>query len=233
MKRIVALITALSLSVISAFLPYAAEETNVVRSVSSSKKQIALTFDDGPHFKYTEEILEILSIYNVKATFFVIGENAEKYPRIVEREIDEGHEVGNHTYKHVYLKGKCEEEIKSQISSVETVLADTCDYTPKLLRPPGGLYDVTLSKEAAKMGYTVVLWSVDTVDWSHPTVESIVENVKKEVDGGDIILMHDFIGGAKSPTPDALRAILPELINEGYEFVTVSELIASEKLENR
>lgn len=212
---------------LSVSFPNGVEYSNVVRKVSITKKLIALTFDDGPHFKYTEEILEILSQYNIRATFFVVGENAERYPNIVEREIKEGHEVGNHTYKHEYLKGKCADEIEFQISETESVLSGSCDYTPKLLRPPGGLYDGTLSDEALKMGYTVVLWSIDTRDWSHPDVSSIVENIKKETDSGDIILMHDFIGGAPSPTPNALRTVLPWLINEGYEFVTVSELISS------
>lgn len=226
MKKLISVV--LSLFVIAAALKFnsTGADNNIVKRVNSSKKRIAITFDDGPHYKYTEEILDILKEYNVKATFFVIGTNAERFPEIVEREVEEGHEIGNHTYDHVYLKGIDSSDIDKQISGAECALADACDYTPKLLRPPGGMYDEKLPLEARKMGYTIVLWSVDTRDWSHPAVSTVVDGVLGHIRNGDIILMHDFIGGAPSPTPEALKTILPALIADGYEFVTVSELIS-------
>lgn len=203
----------------------AVDNNGVVRRVASEKKRIALTFDDGPHYKYTEEILNILEEFDVKATFFIIGSNADMHPELIELEIEKGHEVGNHTYDHVYLKGIDSTEIDKQISDAESVIADVCDYTPKLLRPPGGLYDEKLPAEAEQMGYTIILWSIDTRDWSHPAVDAIVSGVVNKVRSGDIILMHDFIGGAPSPTPEAVKRIIPKLLDMGYEFVTVSELL--------
>ena len=186
--------------------------------------KIALTFDDGPHYKYTAEILDILEEYDVRATFFVIGSNAVKQPSLIERELAEGHEVENHTYGHVYLKKLCDDDIKSQVMDNESTIAGIADYTTRLIRPPGGIYDERLPKIASEMGYKIVLWSVDTCDWEHKPSKRIAENVLDNVKAGDIILMHDFIG-RNSPTPEALKIMLPELIERGYKFVTVSELI--------
>lgn len=196
----------------------------VVRRVSDCGKKIALTFDDGPHEKYTEEILEILREFDIKATFFVIGSNAKTYPRLIEKELDEGHEVENHTFNHIYLKCADEEQIKAEVTENEAVISGITACKPKLLRPPGGLYDSRLFEIAKQLDYKIVLWSVDTCDWSHPTPENIAANVLEDVRDGDIILMHDYISGS-SPTPMALRLMLPVLLERGFEFVTVSQLL--------
>lgn len=197
---------------------------NVFSRADISEKRIALTFDDGPHSKYTDEILDILSEYGIKATFFIIGENVTNYPQIVEREIKEGHEIGNHTMNHTSLMNADEALIKTEVSALDDLLLEKFEYKTKLLRPPGGQYNENVCDFAEKNGYTVVLWDVDTRDWAHPTVNEICENIKNNIKDGSIILCHDFIGGKMSPTPMVLRKILPDLISEGYEFVTVSEL---------
>lgn len=196
---------------------------NVIVSVPNEEMKIALTFDDGPHYKYTAEILDILEEYGVKATFFVIGTNVSDHPELVERELAEGHEVENHTYDHVYLKKISEEEIFSEVSDNESIIAGITDYSTHFVRPPGGLYDDRLMPIVDRLGYKIVLWSVDTCDWKRPPSESIAANVINTVKSGDIILMHDFICGV-SPTPDALRIIIPSLLEKGFSFVTVSEL---------
>ena len=185
-------------------------------------KKIALTFDDGPHPAYTEEILEILAEYGIRATFFVIGVNAEQWPALVEAEMAAGHEIGNHTYGHLNLREEPYETVRGEILDMEKTVGKDCE--PHVFRPPGGLYGEAVSRAAAELDYTMVLWSVDTRDWAHTAVEDIVENVLTNTDAGDIILFHDYVSG-QSPTPEALRRILPELTSRGFEFVTVSELL--------
>ncbi len=203
----------------------AVNDSCVIRRVPVDTKKIALTFDDGPHGRYTEEILDVLSEYNIRATFFVVGTNAEMHPELIEKELLAGHEVENHTLSHVYLEKACDEEIKSEMIENQSIIASITDYKTKFLRPPGGLFDDRLLSIARELDYKIVLWSVDTCDWNHPTPENIAANVLEDVRSGDIILMHDYIGG-KSPTPMALELMLPKLIENGYEFVTVSELLS-------
>lgn len=204
-----------------------AEGKSVYSSHENDKQKIAITFDDGPHPRYTPIILDILAQYGAHATFFIIGENAERYPELLARILREGHEIGNHTYLHANLQRVRPETIKKQILAAEETILELTDLRTKLLRPPGGLYNQNVCDTAHALDYEVILWTIDTLDWSHPSVEEIVEKVETNIKSGDIILCHDFIGGGSTPTPDALRRILPDLLSEGYEFVTVSELIHS------
>ncbi len=200
-------------------------EKSVYSSHANESKKIAITFDDGPHPRYTPVILDILAEYNAHATFFLIGDNAKNYPELLTRIQKEGHEIGNHTYLHENLQKNTPQTISQQILDAERTILELTDQRTKLLRPPGGLYDKQVCDTASALDYEVILWTIDTKDWSHPTVEEIVEKVKTNIKSGDIILCHDFIGGGSTPTPDALRQILPDLLSKGYEFVTVSELI--------
>ena len=192
----------------------------------NSANKIALTFDDGPHPRYTSEILDILDEYDIKATFFVVGENAGKYPELISREINCGHEIGNHTYSHANLKSSKTASIINELSKTQEVIYEVEEYRTKLLRPPEGKYSTELKRVASKYDYKIVLWTVDTRDWAHTPVSDICNNVIKNVKSGDIILFHDFISG-DSPTPAALRLIIPKLLDMGFTFVTVSELIGS------
>lgn len=184
---------------------------------------IALTFDDGPHPRYTPQILDILQEYGITATFFVIGVNAVNYPDAMERLIDSGCEIGNHTYSHCVLNGAkaaCIEEIKE----CEERIARRGNRS-KLLRPPEGKLGTDTLAAASELGYDIVLWSIDTLDWNHNSPTNIANTVLNSVKGGDIILMHDYISHG-SPTCDALRLMIPELLGRGYSFVSVSELIS-------
>ncbi len=196
----------------------------VYSSKKNDRMMIALTFDDGPHPRYTPEILDILHEYNICATFFAVGENAENYPEIIERCQKEGHEIANHTYSHKDLSKDTYDDICQEVKAAEDIIYENLDVRTKLLRPPGGLYGKTVIKAAAALDYTLVLWTVDTKDWAHTPSDKIAEKVLGYVKPGDIILMHDFIG-KDSPTPDALRKMIPELLDRGYRFVTVSELL--------
>ncbi len=193
----------------------------------NESKKIAITFDDGPHPVYTPEILSILAEYGVRATFFVVGENAEWYPELVRRELAEGHEIGNHTYSHANLRKSGYDTVLTEILDMENAVYENAEYRCHLLRPPGGLYGDPVCHAAEMLDYHVILWSIDTRDWAHTPQKTIVNMVLDQVKSGDIILFHDYIGGGDSPTPDAIRQIIPALLARGYRFVTVSELIAS------
>ncbi len=214
----------LSMLVLSVMLSQVVFSADVVYSWNRSDKKIAITFDDGPHPIHTPEILDILKEYNVRATFFVIGQNIEYWGELVKREAEEGHEIGNHTFSHRNLQDLTKEQICEEIEGTEKAILERTQTETHLLRPPEGKVGQSLCGLAYEKEYTVVCWSIDTRDWAHTPTETIVQNVLASVEGGDIILFHDFVSG-QSPTPDALRVILPALIKEGYEFVTVSELM--------
>ena len=193
------------------------------RSQTQNKK-IALTFDDRPHPRFTEQILEILDEYGVTATFFIIGINAERYPDALRKIYDSGCEIGNHTYSHIRIKNLSASEIRAEIEKCEEALHNLLGIRPVLFRPPEGLMPPGLCDILSTKDYHTILWSIDTLDWAHTPVNEIVRLIKTQLRGGDIILMHDYVSG-KNTTLDALRLFIPQLLQEGYEFVTVSELI--------
>ncbi len=210
------------------FPAYGAEgDGRVYRKSSAHTNRIALTFDDGPHPRYTEEILDILAEYDIKATFFVIGVNARNYPDTFQRMVDSGCEIGNHTMHHTDLSALNEADRKREIFLCEQTLFEMSGIRPRLLRPPAGKMSEGVTQTASGFGYDVVLWSVDTKDWASTSAEDIYRLVIRQVQGGDIILMHDYVSG-KNTTCDSLRRIIPALLKEGYEFVTVSELISGD-----
>ena len=191
---------------------------------NTNKMRVALTFDDGPHPRYTPQILDILKEYGVSATFFCVGVNAETYPDLIVRELQEGHEVGNHTYNHYHVNKLTPSALCNDITACNNALEKITQRHVRLFRPPEGVCSNALKEVCETEDLTIVLWSVDTRDWAHTAPDEIYENVKKNVRNGSIILMHDFIG-KNSPTPAALRRIIPMLQELGYELVTVSQLL--------
>ena len=187
-------------------------------------KKIALTFDDGPHPRLTPKILGILDKYSVKATFFVIGQNAKYYPKQLEMIIDNGHEIGNHTYSHKILKSLKKSEIEKELLDAEKQIKEIKDCEINLIRPPCGLYDDNLEQIARNRDDKIVLWAIDTLDWEHTSTNVMVKNVLRNIKDGDIILFHDYVSGEYN-TPRALEILIPILLEKGYEFVTVSELL--------
>ena len=188
--------------------------------------KIALTFDDGPHPVYTGKILDVLEKYNVKATFFIIGENAKYYQDTLIKIVNKGHELGNHTFSHAIIKDKSAVDITKEIEDCQNAIYDICGENTVLFRPPGGIMaDVAAEDGELFENYDIILWSVDTMDWACHDPQKIAECVINNTKSGDIILMHDYIG-KNSPTPEALDIIIPSLIEKGYEFVTVGELIS-------
>lgn len=191
---------------------------------ANDNMEIALTFDDGPHPYYTPIILKILEEYGIKATFFMIGENVTYYPAAAEAVLKAGHEIGNHTNHHKGMKSLTDHEIRKEISDCEDVIYSLADYRPTLIRPPEGAMNDQVRRVVGALNYRIILWDVDTHDWAHTPPAEITHHVLKEIDAGDIILMHDFIGH-NSPTPEALRMLIPALLERGYKFVTVGELL--------
>lgn len=203
---------------------YGSEILWLYRCNRQADLEIALTFDDGPHPTLTPQILDILKAYGIRATFFMIGENAERYPELVERIRSEGHEIGNHTYSHIRAKDTTEEKLRDEILHCERLIGGNSGNGVKLFRPPEGNLSDCLGEMCGTLGYRVILWSIDTRDWCRTPPKEITESVLRKVRSGDIILMHDYIG-SNSPTPTALKQMLPLLIKRGYSFVTVSTLL--------
>ncbi len=203
----------------------AADSSSALSSNPAHPERVALTFDDGPHPLYTPLVLDVLKKYGVKATFFVIGRNATEHSELVERMIAEGHEIGNHTFSHVYLKNCGDVEYVKDVEKLQLFLKEHFGVTPKFFRPPGGGYRAETARGVNALGLEYVLWSwrTDARDWASPPAESVVKTVLSAVHGGDVVLLHDYVAG-KSPTPQALESIIPELMRRGYSLVTLSGL---------
>lgn len=181
-------------------------------------KKVALTFDDGPSPETTEDLLEGLAERNVRATFFVIGEKAEAYPELIRQIHEQGHLIGNHSYSHVNLELLSGEEACEQIDHTNQVICDITGVMPEYLRSPFGSTRANLECD---MGMIEVLWDVDPRDWEVQNAPRIIQHVVTNTKEGDIILLHD---GYDTSMVAAL-SIIDQLQRQGYEFVTVDELI--------
>jgi peptidoglycan/xylan/chitin deacetylase (PgdA/CDA1 family) len=190
---------------------------------------VALTFDDGPS-PYTAQVLDILARYQVKATFFVIGMNVEKYPDLVRRIVTEGHTIGNHTYSHPLL-GPLESpgRFQHELDRADMAIQAATGVRPVLFRPPRGLRSPWMIHLALNKGYQVVMWSVSPDDWRRPSPAVITGRVLARVRPGAIILLHDGLETLGNPhmqhTVDALPDIIEGLQARGYRLVTVPELM--------
>lgn len=198
------------------------EDAQTVSHVLTSRKVVALTIDDGPHYKTTPKVLAILKEKQVKATFFVLGKNVEHFPKLLVQEVNDGHEIGSHTYSHRSLLKLKPNRLTEEFEKAEKAVAGTAPK-PTLFRPPNGFYNSQVIETAHQRGYTVVLWSIDPRDWSCPPKEIIVERVLKEIKPGSIVLLHD--GQYPLPTPEALGILIDRLREQGYQFVTISDLL--------
>jgi peptidoglycan/xylan/chitin deacetylase (PgdA/CDA1 family) len=181
-------------------------------------KKVALTFDDGPNECYTEELLDGLAVRGVKATFFLIGKKVEQNPEIVKRIYEEGHLLGNHSYDHVNLSEMSEKDACEQINKTNDAIKQITGTAPEYLRPPFGSYKKNLD---AEMDMIEVLWDVDPRDWSIKNTGKVVNRVVTKVEDNDIILLHDEYATSIA----AAMEIIDILQGQGYEFVTVDELL--------
>ncbi len=189
--------------------------------------RIALTFDDGPDLKYTPQVLDVLRDYQVPATFFLIGNRAERFPNVVGRILAEGHVIGNHSWSHPDLRRVSKDRLISEIRRTEEVLENITGRKTALIRPPYGAVTAPVLEQMKEMNYKVINWSVDSVDWRDQSADQILINTLPDVRGGGILLFHSTGGEGQSMA--ATVEVLPELIETlkmlGYSFATVDELL--------
>lgn len=183
-----------------------------------SENKIAITFDDGPHPVYTEKLLDGLKKRGVKATFFITGKNAETYPKIVKREQDEGHLIGNHTYSHMQLTASNRKKFKEELQKTNVIITGITGQEVSFVRPPFGCWDKSLEDE---LNMFPVLWTIDPLDWCRDDAECITRNVIAKTGDNSIILMHDQYESSVM----AAFQIIDELQKKGYAFVTVEEIL--------
>lgn len=220
MLRTAALLAAAILLCVPGIMDYRASSvtaSNLADSMEDSKK-IALTFDDGPHPYYTEQLLDGLKERGAKATFFVLGEHAEQYPELVERMSEEGHLIGNHTYSHMQLNQSNSEAFKEELVQTSRLIEELTGQEVQYVRPPYGTWNKKFEKE---LNMFPVLWTIDPLDWSSSNVSGIVNKVTSKAKDNSIILMHDEY----KTTVTAALQIVDKLQEEGYEFVTVEEIL--------
>ena len=195
------------------------------RTVDPERPMVALTFDDGPHPKNTPRILETLRTYDGASTFFMVGTNVERYPDVVKQVAESGSEIASHTYDHPNLTQLSGDRLNYQLNHVNELIGELTDQQVevKTLRPPYGAVNEQVRKAAVT---PLILWSMDTLDWKTRDAQKTISHVLKQVEDGDIILMHDI----HAESAEAAVTIIPQLTAMGYQLVTVQELMQAKGL---
>ena len=203
------------------FFIYFIRQAGVAResmTFPKEEKKIAITFDDGPHPQFTEQLLDGLKERGVQATFFVTGEHAELHPDIIERMNEEGHIIGNHTYSHMQLTKGNRDSFKDELIKTNQILNEITGEEVVYVRPPYGTWDKSFETE---LNMIPVLWNIDPLDWCSQDVTGVVNKVMKEADENAIILMHDYY----ETSVTAALQIVDRLQEKGYTFVTIEEIM--------
>ena len=189
------------------------------RVVDPTRPMVALTFDDGPHAVYTDQILDILEKNGAVATFFEVARNLPKAPDAVRRAVDLGCEIGSHSYRHANLGKMDQAAQQADQAAADAIFQEVLGTTPTLLRPPYGSMNKTLKTTC---GRSIVTWSIDTEDWLSKDADKVVASVQNAGNlDGQVILLHSIYGS----TVEATEALVPWLLEQGYQLVTISELI--------
>jgi len=189
-------------------------------------KEIAITFDDGPHKTNTPQLLDILKQRGIRATFFVVGQNATEYPDILKRIVAEGHELANHSYTHPVLASMSQSAVHEQLDKTHQAVLKATGVSMKLLRPPYGALSEPQRRTAnSEFGYKVILWSVDPLDWKVRDAARVQNEILSHTQAGSIVLAHDI----HKSTVDAMPETLDKLTEKEFKFVTVSELLALDR----
>lgn len=204
--------------------PADTEKTSTQVPIAAGEKLIALTFDDGPNSANTPKLLDMLKKYGVHATFFVLGCNVGGNEKLLRRMADEGHEIGNHSYDHSKFTALSDDAIISQLARTNKLIYNACGVTITLARPPYGARNTRVLKRFGALGLACVLWSIDPEDWNTANAKAVRDHVVKRAKAGSIILMHDL----RASSVAAAESIIRTLTEQGYRFVTVSELFAGE-----
>jgi len=185
---------------------------------AEEEKLVALTFDDGPSGRFTRRLLEGLEERNAKATFLLCGYRMEQDPKLTERIFLEGHEIGLHGFSHKSMGNMCSPDVLQELERSLSLVPEGCKVS--FLRTPGGLGGKCVQAAAEKLGLSILSWSVDPKDWATHNAEAIEKEVISHVRDGDVILLHDM----SDSSVDAALVIIDELQEQGFRFVTVSEL---------
>lgn len=191
-------------------------------SIATARPFVALTFDDGPHPELTPRLLDILRYHGVRATFFVVGRNAELYPDIVRRIVAEGHEIANHSYTHTSLTTVGDERLRQEVCGTSDAIERITGRRPTSMRPPYGANNARVQAFLQSQGLDMVLWSVDPLDWKRPGPEIVAQRLVQGAKPGAILLSHDIHPG----TVDAIGSAIEQLKAKGYGFATVGQLIS-------
>ncbi len=195
------------------------------RVVDPNKPMVALTYDDGPSGNVTTRILNTLEAYDARATFFVVGSRVDSYSYQIKRAHDLGCEIGNHTYNHAKITSLTPDELKSNLLNTDNKVQAITGEPPILMRPPGGSYKTDTVRQ--NTNYPIIMWSVDTLDWKTRNAQSVISSIQGSVFNGSIILMHDLYDS----TAEATEIIVPWLISQGYQLVTVSEMMEAKGIQ--
>jgi peptidoglycan/xylan/chitin deacetylase (PgdA/CDA1 family) len=189
---------------------------------------LAITFDDGPHPKNTPRLLDLLKERGVKATFYVIGQNVSQYPDIARRIVEEGHEIGNHSYTHPSLPKLSAARLTEEITKSNDAIQQATGVLPTTMRPPYGAINAAITKRLnEEFQLPVILWTVDPLDWKIRKASHVSNHILQNSNAGAIVLAHDI----HPSTIDAMPAAIDGLLAKGFQFVTVSELIAMDRPE--
>jgi len=243
--NLVSFILGVSLSIasflaVSSFYVYYGfgHQPDIYRHGDRKLPMVAITFDDGPSPDFTPKILDTLRDYEVPATFFMVGSHVDKYPEIAKRIVEEGHEIGNHTYNHRNVPTLTSFDLNEEIIGATTAITQVTGQYPEYVRPPRGMYDGRFRRLSALMGQKIVLWTVSSRDWRYgTTADKIVKNVMSRVKNGDIILFHDSgalvrnEGGDRSATVKALPVVIEQLWERGFQIVPLRVLLMDEEPE--
>jgi len=197
--------------------------------LAPNSRQLALTYDDGPNDPHTLRLLEVLAKHNVHATFFLIGRYIQQQPQIAREIVQAGHVVGNHTLTHPLLIFKSEAEIRQELTQCRDALQDVIGKPSNLFRPPFGGRRPTTLRVACQLGLEPIMWNVTGYDWNAPPAAAIERKVAKQIHGGDVILLHDGghkqMGADRSQTVIATDHLIAHYKSEGYEFVTIPQML--------
>ena len=239
-RSIVLIILVIFITIVIASFCIFFDEAELVRKkyvfhVNRAEKVVALTFDDGPSPVWTPKILDELRKANIKATFFMLGEHVAKYPEIARRVAQEGHEIGNHTYDHHVLLYYTLEELEKEIKDTERIIQKATGKTTRYFRPPKAWLTAQEKKKIEKLGYKVILWSLNSKDWVTFDDKYIVKYLSGHVHLGDIILFHDSggvfsaEGGDRHETVKTIPRLVDKLHRMGYKLLTISELLEGKR----
>ncbi len=193
-------------------------------------RKLALTFDDGPNHPHSPRLLEVLARHNVKATFFLIGRYVKQRPQIARSIVEAGHVVGNHTFSHPNLIFASAQQTRAELHDCRSAITDAAGEHSNLFRPPfGGRRPGTL-QIVRSAGLVPVMWNVTAWDWKALPAERIQEKVSRQIQGGDVVLLHDgshvAMGADRSQTVIATDRLIARYKSAGYEFVTIPEMMA-------